>query len=236
MRVRLVTVAITTVLLAGMVLSQARGEMIFTAAGILFVLSPLNRVRSFTLKFVLIGSLITAITVYSLQWAAETAAPGAGTVETRNLLWLTSLYAMLSDVFIPLFGGGTKYVTRWSFQISGWEFPDAHNAWLDQALYFGLPGLLLYLRIWIRFFYVLDETQAMFSRRENLFLRSFRALGIAMMGDYFFGAYGNAVFAISQLFFMMSLGVRIASFGVPIIRSAKWVQGEISDLPGGKTK
>ena len=150
-RLRPMTVLVTGLLCLGMLLSQARGALLFTAAAILFMTSPLGRTRSWKLKLAWTAGLITLVVVYGLH-AAQDGEAAADTIEVRYLLWKTSVLAITSDPYVMLFGDGTAFVKRWSFEIANWQFPDAHNAWLDQILVFGFLALPLYLSIWRRFF------------------------------------------------------------------------------------
>jgi hypothetical protein len=203
--IRPITIVITGLLIAGMAMSQAKGAMLFTCAAVIFIASPLGRTRHFFLKLAWLSVFIVAIVSYGLHQNAE----GSETIEVRYLLWQTSIDAMASDIYIFLFGDGMNFVADWSKQIAGWTFPDAHNAWIDQVLFFGAPAVVLYLMIW-RAFYSIVETSSQ-RLRDGVLLDSFRAIMLALMGDYFFEPVAHAVFPISQLFWLMGLAVRIVS-------------------------
>jgi hypothetical protein len=215
-RVRLGTLLIMAVLGAGMVLSQARGAMAFSAAAGLFMLTPLERSRRFLPKFIWTSVLILVLVRYGLHQAAVGEAEGSGTVEVRYLLWQTSLAAMASDIAILLFGDGMHYVLYWSPQVAGWEFPDAHNAWIDQMLFFGTPAIVLYLLIWRQFFHTVEFTRL--PPPTRWLQDGLRAAVLALMGDYFFEPVAHAVFPLMQLFWLMALGVRLVS--LPTVRDS----------------
>ncbi len=220
-RVRPITIAVAALLCAGMALSQARGATVFTLAAIAFFVSPLGRTRQFPIKFAWVAGLIACIVVYGFHEMRSGEAPGAATIETRVLLWQTSFDAMASDAYVFLFGDGVKFVSQWSWKISGWEFPDAHNGWIDQMLFFGVPAVVLYLSIWWRFYSIVEAPAAHRPATDRILLDAIRVTVMALMGDYFFEPVANVVFPVSQLFLFMALAVRVASFsavaGAPAI-------------------
>jgi hypothetical protein len=145
-------------------------------------------------------------------------APGGATgventVESRVLLWQTSFEAMENDPYVALFGDGIGFMKQWSWKIAGWEFPDAHNGWIDQAVFFGLPAILFYLCIWRRFFAITDAgaVSGRLAPECAALLDSIRASVLAFMGLYFFEPVAHAVLPVSQLFLLMSCGVALSS-------------------------
>jgi hypothetical protein len=106
-------------------------------------------------------------------------------------------------------------MTDHSLQTAGWEFSDSHNVWIDQVLYFGLPGLILYLSIWWQFFRLVDGTFTRGPPLERAMMLSLRAVLIAFLGDFFFAAYANSVGSVTELFLMMALAVRLATLAPP---------------------
>ena len=133
--VRPITVIATIVMCAGIALSSARGAMLFTGAAIIFIASPLGKICGFWLKLAWVAILTVFVVLYGFH-QAETSAPGIDTIETRYLLWQTSFNGIASDSYVLLFGDGMHFVEKWSEQLRRWEFPDSHNAWIDQILYF----------------------------------------------------------------------------------------------------
>ena len=214
---RLVTVACCLATAALLVLAESRGVLLWFVVAFVFVAGPAGRVGRFGLKASLVAVLIAFLVLYGLDRGAHGAAPVDETLEVRFLLWKTSLEAMLHDPYVAVFGDGSPYVQSRSWESAGWEFPDAHNGWLDQALFFGLPALLMYFFIWRGFFRVVDP-----AAREGLMpwqalhsLEAIRACVLAYMGIYFFEPVAHAVFAVSQLFFLMSCGVALSSMQAP---------------------
>jgi hypothetical protein len=213
-RPRLLTVMCCVLTGVALTLSLSRGALIWFAFGFAFMVGPTRHSRSVLLKLVLVAGLIALVVGYGLHAAAASVDAGSDTVEARVLLWKTSLAAMINDPYVALLGDGTAYVRTWSWQTVGWEFPDAHNGWLDQALFFGVPALLLYLPVWQRFFAITDTgvSRGAAPPRTQVLLDGIRASILSFMGLYFFEPVAHAVFPVSQLFLLMSCGVGLASF------------------------
>ena len=206
-------------------LAQSRGAAVWLAFGLAFMVSPLRRSRSFALKLSLVAGVITLLVVYGMQVAPVSTLTVENTVETRFLLWVTSIDAMIDDPYVLFFGDGMDYVRRWSWQIAGWEFPDAHNGWIDQALFFGVPASFLYLAIWQRFFAIADAPfgPGPDAVQTRLLLDGVRGTVLAYMGLYFFEPVAHAVFPVSQLFLLMSCGVALQAGTGQVFRRARRV-------------
>jgi len=206
---RLVTLACCGLCGTVFVLAQSRGAMAWFALGFAFMVAPTARSRSFLLKLGLVCGMIALLVGIGLH--ATPSAEIDNTVQVRYLLWQTALEAMTHDLYVALLGDGSKYVALWSSQEAGWEFPDSHNGWIDQALFFGVPAFLLYLAIWRRFFAICDAAPTRFmSRHERLLLDSLRASLLALMGLTFFEPVADAPYAIGMVFLLMACGVVMA--------------------------
>jgi hypothetical protein len=201
----LVTLACCVLTGTALVLSQSRGAVVWFAFGFAFMVGPTRKSRSFLLKVILVASVIALLVAYGLNFTPDTAAAVGDTLEVRYLLWKTALAAMVYDPYIAFLGDGIGYVHTWSWQTAGWEFPDAHNGWIDQILFFGLPAFLLYLSIWHKFFRIADAAAEPMG--SPVLLDGIRGSVLALMGLYFFEPVAHAVFPVSQLFLLMSCGI-----------------------------
>jgi len=104
------------------------------------------------------------------------------------------------------------HMQMWSWQVIGWELPTAHNGWIDQALTFGLPALALYFGFWRMFFNITDSAVGGNGLDPaQVILDGLRCSILALVGVYFFEPVDYVTFPISQLFFLMGLGVCTAS-------------------------
>jgi hypothetical protein len=205
----LVACLVTTV----MVLSQAKGAVVFTAVGIAFVASPLGRNRSFLLKLAWMSVFIVGVVAFGKAESESGSAPGASTVETRLMLWQTALRGTADDWYIAAFGDGHGYLSKWSDALAGWEFPNSHNTWLDQVVQFGIPALLIYTAIWWVFFRTVEAPVPSRPALNATLIDGCRATIMAMMGYYFFEPVSNDVSTFAQLLLLMVLAMRTANAG-----------------------
>jgi hypothetical protein len=206
-RISLITVASFSLLVVGLLISDARGSIAFSAVAILCIAFARHRKGLF--KLTMIVAAVVAVVLYSAQ-QARLGNAAASTVVGRSVLWQIAYDAMWSEVYVPFFGDGMNYTHRWNWQELGADLPTAHNGWIDQAINFGLPALVLYFRIWWRFFSVTDAAvRREFGLPQNL-LDGIRCAVLAFMGVYFFEPVDYVTFPISQLFFLMGLGVATA--------------------------
>jgi hypothetical protein len=190
-------------------LAQSRGAAVWFVFGFTFFVAPTRHSRSFPLKLALVAILVVILVGYGLHATPVNASDIDNTVQARYLLWKTSIAAMSRDPYVGLFGDGMDFVKTWSSQIAGWQFMDAHNGWLNQALFFGWPAALLYLGIWRTFFSITDTASAsgVVNPNERALLTAIRGSVLAFMGLTFFEPVTHAVFPVSQLFLLMSCGV-----------------------------
>ena len=196
-----------------LLLSESRGAVIWFLFGFSFVIAPTGRTKSFVLKLAMVSACIVLLVGLSLRAGTSNMSPVENTMLARYMLWWTSFDAMVADPYVSFLGDGMNYVQRWSWMTAQWEFPDAHNGWIDQALFFGIPALLLYMLIWRRFFAIVDEAMAngVIPPSARVVMDGIRASVLAYMGLAFFEPVAHAVFAVAQLFFLMSCGVALAT-------------------------
>ena len=71
------------------------------------------------------------------------------TMRTRYLLWQSAWRVLSSDPFAALFGSAQEGVWYASATLSDLQYPNAHNVFLNQAVYFGWPGAALYLAAFV---------------------------------------------------------------------------------------
>ena len=213
LRPQMLTLLCCVVVGSGLILSESRGALVWMAFGLTFMVAPTRNSRSLLLKLTLVTSIILLSVLFGLHAQPTTVQDIDNTVEGRLMLWKTAFYAILSDPYIAAFGDGMQYVITWSWKLAGWEFPDAHNGWIDQALFFGLPTLILYLGLWQRFFAISDGAALarVVPRRAQTLLDGIRGSVLAFMGLYFFEPVAHAVLPVSQIFLLMSCGISLVS-------------------------
>jgi hypothetical protein len=189
----------------GFVLKMAyvKGVYAWLAAALCTLLLPrrFDRAR-LPLALLMPVAGITALTWFSVH-AFLDGEVAFGTVACRIILWLTSLDIIQGDPFIALFGSGTPEIQR--RLLMTFEYPNAHNTWINQALTYGVPALLLYLAA------VATALRDLAARARSggpaardVALAAMASL-IALLGDYFFEPLDRGVMPQAQLFMLLAV-------------------------------
>ncbi len=124
--------------------TQAKGAIIWLVIGITILVLPdaMARWRGRVGLAAMLGGILAIVIVSA--WLYQEMGQ-LGTVMSRIQL-ITAALAVLEDFpRVLVFGGGSENMHAYSSLFSNMEYPSSHNTYLDQALLFGLPGLLLYL-------------------------------------------------------------------------------------------
>ncbi len=74
------------------------------------------------------------------------------TIFTRIQLWETALYSLSTNPQYFVFGAAQQKVLSLStyFTYGRFSYPNSHNAILNQAVYYGVPILLVYLALIVK--------------------------------------------------------------------------------------
>lgn len=214
-RPRMAAVLAPTVLVLHM--AYAKGVYAWLAVGVGFLVLPrrFDRHRVWLAVVVVIGGIAT-LTWYSLDAFLEGDLV-FGTIVSRIELWLGTLDILGSDTFVAMFGGGGPQLAGQTF--GTFEYGNAHNAWLDQGLSYGLPALILYLAAYLTAFrslagWIRSEPHA----TRSLALATFASL-TAILGESFFepANYGTALPA--QLFMLFAVAATVPASHRPHVRT-----------------
>ena len=160
---------------------------------------------------VLAGS-VAGITAISL-WAYAQYGSLFGTMQARYELWSVTLLAMRSDVFMAVLGNGFSNMTGLSSLYASMEYPNAHNAYLNQVVYSGIPALCLYIGMLATALVRLAEglrSANDWQKTAGLFLFSTM---IALLGVYFFEPANQGVVEQAQLFVLLALASAMSRMG-----------------------
>jgi hypothetical protein len=205
LKVRLWDLLLLSVTVLGFVLAQSKGALAWaTAAFVVCVLVP--RPRGPLARFLLLGGLNTAITLYSLHQAGLDPTSGFATVETRVLLWQTARQALEYDSYVAILGDGMAYMFDWSVVIASWAFPSAHSGWVDQVVMFGFPGFFFYTLVFWVFFSVMSRSASPRGLGTEILGRAAEASVLAYCGLSLFEPTAADAYFVSQLTLLMMLG------------------------------
>jgi hypothetical protein len=115
--------------------------------------------------------------------------------------------AVMTDSGFFLFGVASNNVLYASYRYTGGTFPypNAHNGIINQAVYFGVPCMIIYLMMIYKAVSSLtkgSDSQLMASPQV---VRFAMASVIALVGDYFFEPASEGVLLQGQFFFLLAL-------------------------------
>jgi hypothetical protein len=184
--------------------TKAKGSWLWVAFGVFVLLWPRFIVKSRYGAALMGASVVaiisTAVTVSLIQGGA------LSTMLTRVLLWKSAMFAMVSEPFIAIFGSGQAAVWYASAKIADLQYDNAHNVFLNQAVYFGIPAALLYVAC---FAYAVREAHRSFRNSDDVTVRTAAhicmAVLCAMAGQYFFEPAAESSGLAVEAFLFMAL-------------------------------
>lgn len=196
------------VLFAALVVSFSKGGLLWCGVGLLIAIGPWGRSRH-RVALLLTPLTILAVTLYGALPRQDAAVIDTSTTAARIGLWQTTLFVMDGDGFTWLFGDASAGIRYWSPALAGWLYPDAHNTWINQAVMFGLPSLVLYAWMWLHVLRRLGGSVAHGAPSPFLGAVVRGCLGVlsGMAGLLFFEPRADGVFQFAQIAFLFSLAL-----------------------------
>lgn len=129
-------------------LTQSKGAIFFFLIGYCTLIIPAF-LLSAALQLSIIFSASFALIMYAFAETASDASSTLGTIWARVQLWQIALQGLTIPTF-AVFGDMNAYIDIESDRGGVWHFVHAHNAWLNFAVYFGLPAAACFILTWIR--------------------------------------------------------------------------------------
>lgn len=206
---RLLVAGMLVLLLFVLAWTFAKGVFVWALVGSALIISFrfIHRRFLFFGLFVLVSTII-GITLYAATHALEYHV--FGTILTRILLWAAAAVVMTQDFYVDFFGDGFSGMESASAIIASWEYPNAHNAIINQALFYGLPAMILYVAF---FCSVLKKASTAMSEDsgsgKGLLLFLFVTL-IALFGESFFEP-SNSGITFQAHFFILAAMAQVAA-------------------------
>lgn len=204
LRARLCYLFMATISAIVLYLTRAKGAWAWMVFGVLILWLPASMLR---LRGAWVGvvvaalSGIAALTLYSL-WSGGS----LKTMQTRVYLWESAWYALSHDLFVAVFGSGQADVWFASARLADLQYANAHNVFLNQAVYFGIPAMALYLAM---FGYAIRNAQHAFycSTQPQTKQSSRICLAVlpAIAGQYFFEPSAESSGLAVEVFLFMGL-------------------------------
>jgi hypothetical protein len=186
--------------------TKAKGSWLWVAFGVFVLLWPRSILKSrygaALLGTSVVGVIAGAVVISIIKGGA------LSTMMTRILLWKSAMFAMVSEPFIAVFGSGQAAVWYASAKLADLQYDNAHNVFLNQAVYFGIPAAVLYVGC---FAYAVREAHRSYSSSEDVTVRTCAHICIAvlcaMAGQYFFEpAAESSGLAVEAFLFMAMAG------------------------------
>jgi hypothetical protein len=192
--------AVTLVVLKA---TYVKGVLAWLAVGLAFLVLPrrFDRWRAALAAGVVVGG-VTALTWLSIR-AFLDGEEVFGTIVTRVELWLAAIAAIRSDSFVVVFGSGNALLERQD--LVTFEYPNAHNAWLNQALSYGVPALVLYLAaFWVGLRSLARQITGATHPARPIALATMASL-VALLGESFFEPTDRGIVFQAQIFLLFGL-------------------------------
>jgi O-antigen ligase len=184
-------------------LTYVKGVFAWLAAGLVFLVLPrrFDRWRTALAVGAVVGG-VAALTAMSLQAFLE-GEHVFGTILSRIELWLAAIEVLRSDNFVVVFGSGDALFAQQS--LITFDYPNAHNAWLNQALTYGVPAMVLYLAAFFVGFRSLAQQIARSAHPARPLALAAMASLMALLGESFFEPTDRGVLFQAELFVLFGL-------------------------------
>lgn len=202
-RLGLGSLAILTVTLFVLQMSFVKGVYTWLAAAIVFLAIPrwLDRWR-FPIAMVTPFVGIIALTWLSIHTFME-GDMMLSTMISRIELWLGAIDIISSDDFVLVFGNGSALMGARDFATM--DYGNAHNAWIDQVLNYGLPALGLYLACFFVALRSLGQALVGATIPQRALVLATMSSVMALLGENFFEPVDRGVVFQAQLFILFAL-------------------------------
>lgn len=188
--------------------TRAKGAWAWGALGVAFLFAPAQLLafrRAWVYHVLVVVLLITAMVLASLYLGGA-----FKTMQTRIYLWESAAYAIANSGFAAVFGSAQQDVWQASAKLADLQYANAHNVFLNQVVYFGIPAALFYSGAFI---WAIRKAQLALASSEDTNIRMAARISLATLlavaGQYFFEPAAEASGLALECFLFM--GVACAS-------------------------
>lgn len=194
--------------------TYSKGSLSWAAWGCaLLLFQRIVPIRNFWFYFLAMLLTVAGLVAFGLLKAHDIS--GLGTMMGRWVHWTATIHVFLAHPQVLLFGNGSDYLLGTSLLYShlSYAYPNSHNAYLNQVLLYGLPALFLWFGGVMSILW--SSARKMRGREdsfESAMLPAVIVSSLALMGEYFFEPYVEGVTFQAQLFLLLGLAVKLASF------------------------
>jgi len=200
---------------AVLLLTMAKGAMVWSLLGVCIAvaMSRWKRVRSiyfFTGCWLLLIAAMNSVALLLFFQIVEF--DSLRTIFSRIQFVITSGNLFMDHPLNALFGGGMRFWPQYASLWASWEYPNAHNVYLNQMLLYGAVGLVLLVS-----FIVAHVKRGIASVRPAtdplMSPLPYLAAVFAMTGSYFFEPSFDDPIQKFQLFFALAMGFACSRTG-----------------------
>ena len=192
--------------------AHAKGVWAWAVLGSIIILLP-RKLLAYRGAWI-IHSLVVVAGIVGLILASIYMGGAFSTMITRIQLWESVLHVLGNSWFVSLVGSGQILVWDESARLADTQYSNAHNVFLNQAVYFGIPALVAYAGIFI--WSIRNSHLALTISDSPLIHRVAKiCLGVlmAMAGEYFFEPAAESSGLIVELFFFAGMAAMAAHLG-----------------------
>jgi O-antigen ligase len=193
--------------------TYAKGVIVWVAVGIglLLLVTRLRRSSTIAAVVILISS-IAVITMYGIGALGAIGQP-YGTMITRLQLWKAGIDLIGSDMFVLFLGNGFSAMMTSSELYSSFAYPNAHNTYINQVIYFGVPALFLYVGLAAQALRRISRIMHDHNRNgyQGIAARVLFATITALLGIYFFEPANEGVILQLQFFAVLAFANAIGT-------------------------
>jgi len=184
--------------------TYAKGVIVWVVVGIGLLLLALRLRRSRTIAAVVILiAFIAVITMYGIGALGAIGQP-YGTMVTRVQLWKAGVELIASDMFVLFLGNGFSGMMTSSELYSNITYPNAHNTYINQVIYFGLPALFLYVGLSARALGRIARIMHHHNGYQGIAAGVLFSTITALLGIYFFEPANEGVILQMQFFAVLA--------------------------------
>ena len=198
----ILAIAVAVVLFV-LVETQGKGALAYLCIGILLLAIPARFGRA----RVWLAIVLPLVAIVGILWYSVSRFVGGdaafGTLITRLELWNHAIEIIRDDTFTKLVGNG--YPLFGTTVVGTFEYPNAHNAWLNNVLSFGLPGLAMYLGCFAMGIRLALRKLPDATGPARAALAGCMASLAALFGEYFFEPADRGEIYAGQVFLLLAV-------------------------------
>jgi len=128
-------------------LTYVKGAVLWIVIAVAAVMAP----RFFRRPWFIGPAVATlGLGIFTVGVTAGNSSRALGTISTRSQLWDNAFAVMLNSPGGLIVGSDPRAVAERAMAVLGWLFPHAHNGWINQALFFGLPAAVFFAFAWLK--------------------------------------------------------------------------------------